>query len=92
MTKKPVKAPSLEESLAEISQLIETMEHSELTLEQSLNHFERGIGLVKHCQKVLTEAEQKVQILIQSNDKENLTTYGMTENQEGSTLNDSETD
>lgn len=66
MTKKASKLPSLEESLTEISQLIDTMEHSELTLEQSLQHFERGIGLVKHCQKVLTEAEQKVQILLQN--------------------------
>lgn len=68
--------PNLEESLTEISQLIDKMEHSELTLEQSLNHFERGITLVKHCQKILEEAEQKVQILIQNNQQEELTSYG----------------
>ena len=68
--------PSLEDSLTEINKLIDTMEHSELTLEQSLANFERGITLIKHCQKVLSEAEQKVQILIQNNDKEELTAYG----------------
>ncbi len=76
VTKKPNKLPGLEESLTEISQLIETMEHSEQTLEQSLTNFERGITLVKHCQKILEEAEQKVQILIQSNNQEELTAYG----------------
>lgn len=68
--------PSLEESLTEINKLIDTMEHSEQTLEQSLADFERGITLIKHCQKVLSAAEQKVQILIQSNSKEELTAYG----------------
>lgn len=85
MTKKPNKLPNLEESLAEISQLIETMEHSEQTLEQSLTNFERGITLVKHCQKILEEAEQKVQILIQSNNQEELAAYG---DEDGSDLDE----
>lgn len=72
----PNKLPNLEESLTEISALIDKMEHSELTLEQSLGHFERGITLVKHCQKILEEAEQKVQILIQNNNQEELIAYG----------------
>ncbi|MBA3660138.1 MAG: exodeoxyribonuclease VII small subunit [Gammaproteobacteria bacterium] len=52
------------------------MEKSELSLEHSLNHFERGITLIKHCQKILTEAEQKVQILIKNNNQDCLTPYG----------------
>lgn len=82
MTKKPMKQPNLEASLAEISQLIDQMEHGELTLEQSLSHFERGIGLIKHAQKILTEAEQKVQLLIQSNQQESLTDYGNEEDEQ----------
>jgi exodeoxyribonuclease VII small subunit len=74
MSKKS-KSPNLEESLEEISQLIEAMEHSDLTLEQSLSRFERGIGLIKNCQKLLQEAEQKVQILMQSNGNEELEPY-----------------
>lgn len=69
------KLPTLEDSLTEITQLIDKMEHSELTLEQSLSNFERGVTLVKHCQKILTEAEQKVQILIQNNKQDELTAY-----------------
>ena len=59
--------PNLEISLKEINTLIESMEQGDLSLEHSLEKFERGITLIKHCQKVLQEAEQKVQILIQDN-------------------------
>jgi len=76
MTKKTTKQPELEASLAEITQLIDKMEHGELSLEQSLTYFERGITLIKHCQKTLTDAEQKVQILIQQNQQEKLANYG----------------
>lgn len=76
MTKKAEKLPTLEESLTEITQLIDKMEHGEQTLEQSLDHFERGITLIKHCQKVLQDAEQKVQILIQNNNQDELIAYG----------------
>lgn len=75
MTKKSAALPNLETSLAEIAELIEKMEHTELTLDQSLHHFERGITLIKHCQKVLTTAEQKVQLLMQQEGKEQLTDY-----------------
>ena len=61
------KASTLESSLAEISRLVEQMEHNELSLEQSLAAFERGVTLIKHCQKILTEAEQKVEILMKQN-------------------------
>lgn len=84
MNKEPKTAPQLEESLAEISQLIDKMEHGELTLEQSLEHFERGIMLVRHCQKMLEEAEQKVQILIQNNQQEELTPHTIDNKEEDS--------
>ncbi len=82
MTKKTSKLPDLEQSLTEINQVIEKMEQGELTLDQSLGHFERGITLVKHCQKILEEAEQKVQILIQNNKQDTLAAYDSPEENE----------
>lgn len=76
MSKKAEKLPNLETSLNEITQLIDGMERGELSLEQSLDHFERGVSLVKHCQKILQEAEQKVTMLVQKNGKDNLAPYG----------------
>ena len=61
--------------MKEVESLIDKMEHGELTLEQSLHHFERGIVLIKHCQQLLTEAEQKVQLLIEANQQTELAPY-----------------
>ena len=69
------KLPDLETALTEINTLVENMEHGKLSLEQSLERFERGIHLIKHCQKILQNAEQKVQILIQNNGQEDLQPY-----------------
>jgi exodeoxyribonuclease VII small subunit len=54
---------SFEDALAELESLVDTLEKGELTLEQSLASFERGIKLTRTCQKALDEAEQKVRIL-----------------------------
>jgi len=59
------KAPKFEQSLEELEQLVEDMESGDLSLEESLASFEKGIKLTRECQKALTEAEQKVELLIQ---------------------------
>lgn len=61
--KKSSDAQSFEESLAELEQLVETMEQGELSLEESLKSFEKGIALTRSCQEALKAAEQKVEIL-----------------------------
>jgi exodeoxyribonuclease VII small subunit len=55
--------PSFEQALTELESLVDTLEKGELTLEESLAAFERGIALTRSCQKALNEAEQKVRIL-----------------------------
>ncbi|MCW8918203.1 MAG: exodeoxyribonuclease VII small subunit [Gammaproteobacteria bacterium] len=68
MAKKPVAeqpAFNFEKALAELEQLVSKMEQGDLTLEQSLQEFERGVGLTRHCQQALQEAEQRVEILLQ---------------------------
>lgn len=56
-----------EKSLQELEKLVETMEKGDLTLEESLKQFERGIVLTRACQQALATAEQKVRILTQNN-------------------------
>lgn len=65
MTSSPNKVAHLESSLQEISQIIAQMEQGNLTLDESLQFFERAIKLTKDCQSILSDAEQKVQILLQ---------------------------
>ena len=63
------KKPSLdfEHALKELEALVSRMEKGDISLEDSLKHFERGIELTRACQKALKEAEQKVQILLEKN-------------------------
>ena len=61
-----------EDSLAELEQLVEKMEQGDITLEESLKSFERGVTLTRTCQKALQEAEQKVQLLLEKNGQQTL--------------------
>lgn len=64
-----------ETALGELNQIVEQMEHGDLSLEDSLQKFERGVLLTRTCQALLKAAEQKVQILVEQNGQENLTTF-----------------
>jgi exodeoxyribonuclease VII small subunit len=63
--KKRTAEPDFENSLAELETLVEKMEKGDLSLEESLQAFERGVQLTRSCQKALATAEQKVQQLLE---------------------------
>ena len=53
-----------EHALDELEQLVAKMEGGELSLDESLASFERGIGLFRHCQQSLQQAELRVRLLL----------------------------
>lgn len=57
-----------ESALGELELIVERMEQGDISLEESLREFENGIKLTRACQKALSEAEQKVQILLSQNE------------------------
>ena len=59
-----------EGSLDELEALVEQMESGELTLEDSLQAFERGIALTRSCQNALKKAELRVQTLTAQTEQE----------------------
>ena len=52
-----------EASLDQLERLVEKMEHGEMSLEESLAAYERGVGLYRHCQQALEQAELRVRLL-----------------------------
>jgi len=54
-----------EKALNELEDLVRKLEQGELSLEQSLSAFERGVKLTRECQSALRNAEQRVQQLMQ---------------------------
>ncbi len=71
---------NFEKSLAELEELVETMEDGDISLENSLKNFERGISLTRACQKALEEADQKVKILMEKDGKTSLEDFDQNEN------------
>jgi exodeoxyribonuclease VII small subunit len=61
------KSYPFEQSLVKLENLVEKMEAGDLTLEDSLKTFEEGIRLTRECQQALSQAEQKVKMLIEEN-------------------------
>lgn len=70
MAKKLPANTDFEKSLKELENLVEKMEQGDLSLEDSLSHFERGVQLSRACQQALKAAEQKVAILMQKDGQE----------------------
>jgi len=63
---KTQKSPvDLEKAMHELEQVVEQLESGDLSLDKSLKQFEKGVKLSRDCQAALTDAEQKVQILMQ---------------------------
>ena len=68
MAKKDQPNKKFETALEELEQVVEQLESGDLSLEDSLAAFEKGVGLVKLCNQKLTEVEKKVELLVK--DKE----------------------
>lgn len=52
-----------EKKLEALDELVETMESGDLSLEESLKLFEKGVTLTKECQKMLKDAKQKIETI-----------------------------
>lgn len=59
---------NFEQAYKELETIVETMERGEQDLEKSLDDFERGVVLMKHCHSKLKDAEQKVEVLVKDNE------------------------
>ena len=55
--------PSFETAVAELESIVQEMESGNLPLEDALARYQRGVGLLRHCQTTLGDAEQRVRML-----------------------------
>jgi exodeoxyribonuclease VII small subunit len=68
MARKDATSKKFESALEDLEQVVEQLESGELSLEDSLAAFEKGVGLVKFCNQKLNEVEKKIELLVK--DKE----------------------
>ena len=57
-----------EAALEDIERIVEQLESGELSLEDSLAVFEKGVGLTKYCYQKLDEVEKKIELLVKDKD------------------------
>jgi len=74
-TKKDTKLANFEQQLSELETIVEQMEQGELTLDDALKQFERGVALVDSCQGSLQQVEQKVKTLLEKQGKQQLVDF-----------------
>jgi len=65
---RPLESIDFEKSMVELEKIVSDLESGQLTLEESIRAFERGIELSKICQKRLVAAEERVKKLIEKSD------------------------
>jgi len=72
---------AFEQALQELEQLVDQLEKGDLSLDESLQRFERGVGLARTCQQALRDAEQRVQTLSERSADAPLQDFGTDEQQ-----------
>ncbi len=63
MTKSENNSKSIEELLKELSTIVTELEREELSLEDSLAYFEKGVALTKECHSILEATEERLEEL-----------------------------
>ena len=56
---------TFEQAMAELEEIVKKLEKGELTLDESISFFRRGVELTKYCSKELDEAERSITMLIE---------------------------
>jgi len=66
---------SFEASVTELENLVEALETGEVSLEEALSKFERGVTLARQCQTMLKSAELRVDQLLAEGDSERVASF-----------------
>lgn len=61
--------PDFEAALAELEDLVGRLEKGELSLDESLKQFKRGVELTRRCQQILDQAQQVIEQLANPEDE-----------------------
>ncbi len=64
-----------EASVSELESLVNRLEQGDISLEESLKLYERGVLLARDCQDALQAAEQKVQLLLKQSGQSTLVDF-----------------
>jgi exodeoxyribonuclease VII small subunit len=75
--KQETERADFESALGELEKIVESLESGELSLADSLERFNRGVTLSKHCHQLIDDARQSVEILSTPDDEDSATPADM---------------
>lgn len=59
---------NFEESMSELEKIVNKLEVGDLSLDESLEQFTKGIELYRYCNKVLNDVEGKIKVILKDDD------------------------
>ncbi|MHC4394983.1 MAG: exodeoxyribonuclease VII small subunit [Planctomycetota bacterium] len=59
--KKDTSKQSFEEAIKELTEIVNKIESGETPLQDSLEQYEKGMTLIKHCREILEKAERRIE-------------------------------
>ena len=67
---KDVNALNFEQAITELTSIVDKIEQGEVPLQDSLNQYEAGMTLIKHCRTLLHDAEARIEVISKQDDGE----------------------
>ncbi len=64
MTKPDVKSLSFEEAMGQLEKIVDALDSGDVSLEKSIDIYEQGAALQRHCEDKLKQAEMRVQKIV----------------------------
>jgi exodeoxyribonuclease VII small subunit len=83
VSKKKPESVDFEQAMADLEGIVARLEQGELSLDESLRQFERGVGLTRNCHDALKTAEQRVEVLSRRGTQTEVTDFSPTDDDPG---------
>ena len=61
---------TFEETITRLTDIVDRIEQGQIPLQESLDQYEKGMALIKHCRTILQEAEQRIEKITQEQETE----------------------
>jgi exodeoxyribonuclease VII small subunit len=61
---------TFEQAIMELTNIVEKIELGEIPLQESIEQYEKGMALIKHCRSILEKAEKKIEQITQEKEKQ----------------------
>ena len=59
--KNDISKMSFEQTIKELTSIVSKIEQGQIPLQDSLEQYERGMALIKHCRDILKKAEKRIE-------------------------------